>query len=184
MDVSKEKQKVWKELLLLSKEKEGEILSVCGKYHLEKWNKKYLVVICRKTGSEEEKHYLAGPNLKEQEEKLINDSQIRLAKKKKSTSGSRLPYRECVVFRKGEWWLRVDHTKIKKESPLMENIIEVKILEDEILALLWDVHIYTRVCKLRKNCVAYRNVSTWDEQTFARIRKLRKDCIAYKNGAL
>lgn len=63
----------------------------------------------------------------------------------------------------------------------MGNIIEVKILEDEILALLWDVHIYTRVCKLRKNCVAYRNVSSWDVHTYARIRKLRKDCIPYKN---
>lgn len=57
--VPKKEQKVWKALSSLSEEEEQEILSVIAKYHIEQWNRKYLVIVCKKMDSEEGEHYIA-----------------------------------------------------------------------------------------------------------------------------
>ena len=83
-------------------------------------------------GSEEDcKHYFLG-----QEELVVPDGcKLLLGHRRVGKTGSKIPYRECVVVRDGEWWFLVDPKTVPEEK----EIVSTKTIDNKfVLALLAD----------------------------------------------
>lgn len=125
-----------------------------GRYHLPFGYRKYLIVVGRRVEGgkvQEEEHYLAGPNLQRQEERLLVGCRIRLGKSR--IGKDRTLFSVCTVSQEGEWWLLVDPDFLDPENPPEEDVLETKALRDgkTVLALLGNGYVE----KLSKTCGLY-----------------------------